>query len=236
MVFVPGGRFEGVIAIDGPSGAGKSTVSRELARQLGMRYLDTGAMYRAITWAVLQAGVQPDDAPAVAEVADRVTLAVGTDPGRPHISLDGTPLEQEIRRPAVTAAVSAVSSVPAVRERLVAQQRRLIGAGGIVVEGRDIGTVVVPAATLKIFLTASSGARAGRRGAELGAGSAQEIDATAANLARRDNLDSNRLLSPLRAAPDAVRVDTTGLSLPQVLGRVLDLVRQSTAGQAAPPH
>src|SRR5262245_28994487 len=134
-----------VIAVDGPSGSGKSTVSRRLAARLGGRYLDTGAMYRAVTWAVLRAGVDPSDVEAVTKVAREVELKIGTDPERPHLLADGVPIETDIRGPAVTAAVSAVSAVPAVRELLVTRQREIIAAAGrIVVEGRDIGAVVAP--------------------------------------------------------------------------------------------
>ena len=143
------GELRGVVALDGPSGTGKSSVARRLAAMLGARYLDTGSMYRAVTLAVLRAGVDPPDAERVAEVSASVRLVVGTDPARPTISLDGEDVAAEIRGPEVTLAVSPVSAVPAVRELLVAQQRAIIAdaldvVGGIVVEGRDIGTAVVP--------------------------------------------------------------------------------------------
>src|SRR6266550_9105152 len=128
----------GVIALDGPSGTGKSTVARALAMRLGLRYLDTGAMYRAVTWAVLQAGADPADADAVGRIAETVTVELSTDPHHLWVVLDGRPVDRPIRSAAVTAAVSPVSAVPRVRRRLVAEQRELIGAGGIVVEGRDI--------------------------------------------------------------------------------------------------
>ncbi|HYT10813.1 MAG TPA: (d)CMP kinase, partial [Mycobacteriales bacterium] len=152
-----------VIAIDGPSGTGKSTVARGLARRLGFRYLDTGAMYRAVTWAVLRAGVDPQDADAVADIAERVRVEVSTDPDHPRVTVDGRRVDREVRSAAVTAAVSPVSAIPRVRAVLVAFQRRLAEAGGVVVEGRDIGTVVAPGAPLKVFLTASTDARALRR-------------------------------------------------------------------------
>ena len=153
-----------MVAVDGPSGSGKSTVSRRLAAALGARYLDTGAMYRAVTWAMLQAGVDPTDAEAVAKVADEARLASGTDPAHPTIELDGVPVDVEIRGLEVTGAVSAVAAVPAVRRHLVAQQQDIIAAAGrIVVEGRDIGSVVAPHARLKVYLTASAAARAYRR-------------------------------------------------------------------------
>ena len=149
-----------VIALDGPSGTGKSTVARGLARRLGFRYLDTGAMYRAVTWVVLRNGVDPDDAAAVTDLAARTQITVTTDPDDQHVSVDGRRVDQEIRSRAVTTAVSPVSAIPEVRVLLVAQQRELIGTGAVVVEGRDIGTVVAPDAPLKIFLTASPDARA----------------------------------------------------------------------------
>ncbi len=210
-----------VVAVDGPSGSGKSTASRRLAAALGARYLDTGAMYRAVTWAVLHAGADPHDAEAVAKVAADVTIAIGTDPDRPSVRLDGTPVDAEIRSAEVTAAVSAVAAVPAVRRLLVAQQRQIIAdTGRIVVEGRDIGTVVAPDARPKVYLTASADARAHRRSTEVAA----DLAATAADLARRDQLDATRVTDPLVKAADAVELDTTGLSIDEVVGRLLALV------------
>jgi len=214
-----------VVAIDGPSGSGKSTVARLLADRLGCRYLDTGAMYRAVTWAVLRAGVPTDDVDAVAAVAQASRLQISTDPQNPGISLDGVGVDRQIRTAGVTAAVSAVASVPAVRTLLVALQRRLIGAGAIVVEGRDIGTVVAPQACLKVYLTAASAVRAGRRRAEIGTASADEV---AADLSRRDGLDSTRALSPLAPAGDAVVLDTSELGIEDVVARLSQLVHQRT--------
>jgi CMP/dCMP kinase len=212
-----------VVAVDGPSGSGKSTVSRRLAAALHARYLDTGAMYRAVTWAVLQAGVDPADPESVAKVAGEATAALdnGTDPEHSYTRLDGIPLDAEIRGPAVTAAVSAVSAVPAVRALLVARQRQIIAAAErIVVEGRDIGTVVAPDADLKVYLTASAHTRAQRRSAEQDA----DLAATAADLARRDALDSRRAADPLTRAADAVVLDSTELGVDEVVGRLVDLV------------
>jgi cytidylate kinase len=206
-----------VVAVDGPSGSGKSTVSRLLAVALGGHYLDTGAMYRAVTWAVLRAGVDPQNAESVTKVARELDLEIGIEPDRPHVRADGVPIEVEIRGPAVTAAVSAVSAVPAVRELLVARQREIIATvDRIVVEGRDIGAVVAPDAPLKVYLTADSGERARRRSAE----DAVDVAATEADLARRDRLDSTRAASPLQLAPDAVEVDTTGLGIDEVVARL----------------
>lgn len=222
-----------VVAIDGPSGTGKSTVSRRLAAALGARYLDTGAMYRAVTWAVLAAGIDPSDAAAVAEISGKITLDSGTDPSAPHISVDGRPVDVEIRGPEVTKAVSAVAAVPDVRRRLVARQREVIAAADrIVVEGRDIGTTVAPAADLKVYLTASEAERARRRGTEMAGGTATTADALAiiqADLARRDTFDSTRTASPLRRADDAVEVDTTGLDIDAVVARLVELLPEQVA-------
>ncbi|MDG4798381.1 (d)CMP kinase [Micromonospora sp. WMMD1082] len=218
---VPAGRC--VVAVDGPSGSGKSTVSRRLAAGLGARYLDTGAMYRAITWAVLRSGVDLTDAQAVAKVAGEVDLRIGTDPVGYAVTADGVNVEADIRGPEVTAAVSAVAAVPAVRALLVARQRDMINkAGRIVVEGRDIGSVVAPDADLKVYLTASAAARAARRSAE----NASDVAATAADLARRDQLDSSRKADPLAQAPDAVVLDTTELGIDEVVGRLRALLSE----------
>jgi cytidylate kinase len=213
-----------VVAVDGPSGSGKSTVSRRLAVALGARYLDTGAMYRAVTWAVLRDGIDPADADAVAKLADNIVVTVGTDPQAPHISVDDTPVDGPIRGPEVTAAVSPVAAVPAVRARLVAQQREIIAAEGrIVVEGRDIGTVVVPDADLKVYLTASEVERARRRSVE----TAADLTATVADLARRDEFDSSRAADPLRQADDAVVLDSTQLDIDEVVATLKTLVDEA---------
>ena len=213
-----------VVAVDGPSGSGKSTVSRRLASRLGGVYLDTGAMYRSITWAVLRSGVDPADGDAVAKVAAETDLEIGTDPAAPHFRADGVDVDADIRGAEVTAHVSAVAAVPAVRAMLVEQQRAIIAAAGrIVVEGRDIGSVVAPDADLKVYLTASEAARARRRSAE----DAADVDATAADLARRDKLDSTRAVSPLRRAGDAVEVDTTALSIDEVVDALHNLLTEA---------
>ncbi len=217
-----------VVAVDGPSGSGKSSTARAVATRLGLRYLDTGAMYRALTWAVLDHGVDPADPVAVADLAGRVRLESGTDPAGPTITVDGTDVAGPIRGAEVTAAVSAVSAVPAVRAAMVQRQRELIGSGGIVVEGRDIGSVVAPEAAVKIFLTADVHARARRRTAQVGGPDAAHA-ATRDDLDRRDRLDSSRAASPLTRAPDAVDVDTTEHSLDEVVAQVVDLVRVAVA-------
>jgi cytidylate kinase len=216
-----------VIAMDGPSGTGKSTVARRLAEELGVSYLDTGAMYRAATLQVLRSAVDPSDSAAVAAATEELPLRLGTDPERPTVQLGGGDVSAEIRGVAVTQAVSAVSAVPAVRERLVVEQRRIVDEAvkGIVVEGRDIGTVVLPQADVKVYLTASAEDRAARRTKQdLGEGRASEYEAVLADVQRRDHLDSTRLMSPLRAAEDAVTVDTSGLSIEDVLDRLRALV------------
>ncbi|GIM87464.1 (d)CMP kinase [Salinispora arenicola] len=211
-----------VVAVDGPSGSGKSTVSRRLAIDLGARYLDTGAMYRAITWAVLRSGVDLADPSAVAKVAGETDLRIGTDPEGHSVTVDGVHVEAEIRGPEVTGAVSAVAAVPAVRSLLVTRQRDLAAAGRIVIEGRDIGAVVVPHADLKVYLTASPATRAARRSAE----DATDVGATAADLARRDRLDSTRKADPLVQAPDAVVLDTTEIGIDQVVARLRELLAE----------
>ncbi|MET0416002.1 MAG: (d)CMP kinase [Actinoplanes sp.] len=210
-----------VVAVDGPSGSGKSTVSRRLATALNGVYLDTGAMYRAITWAVLQAGADLADPDAIAKIALETELSIGTDPAAPNFAANGVPVDGPIRGPEVTAAVSAVAAVPAVRRHLVALQQSIIASfPRIIVEGRDIATVVAPDADLKVYLTASPAARAQRRSAE----DATDVTATEADLARRDKLDSSRKADPLRLASDAVEVDTTGMGIDQVVAHVLDLL------------
>lgn len=217
-----------VIAVDGPAGTGKSSVSRGLARALGARYLDTGAMYRIVTLAVLRAGIDPSDGDAVAAAVDEVELAVGYDPDEDRSLLAGENVSAEIRGDAVTRAVSAVSAVPAVRARLVDLQRRLAdGSGSVVVEGRDIGTVVLPDADVKIFLTASAEERARRRNVQnVASGLPDDYDSVLADVRRRDHLDSTRAVSPLRAADDAVVVDTSDMTETDVVAHLQDLVHQ----------
>lgn len=226
-----------VVAVDGPSGSGKSTISRAVARRLGLRYLDTGATYRAVTWSVLERGVDPADHAATAALAADADLQLGTDPDAPSVHIDGHDVTAAVRGPEVTAAVSAVSASPGVRERLVAFQRAVARDGGIVVEGRDIAGVVLPDAQVKVFLTASDDARAARRAGETapaaGTGpDAAHVAATQADLARRDRLDSTRAASPLQKAPDAVELDSTGLGIEEVTARVVALCEAASGGDA----
>ena len=209
--------------MDGPSGSGKSSTSRGVATRLGLRYLDTGAMFRAVTWWMLERDVDLGDPQAIADGAAEPVLVSGTDPSAPTISVDGIDVAGPIRSQEVTTAVSAVSAVPAVRARLLQQQRDIIGDGGIVVEGRDIGTVVAPDAPVKVYLTADANARAARRTAELGGSTVQ---ATQHDLIRRDRADSGRVAAPLTMAQDAHHIDTTLFTLEAVIDQVVALVEQ----------
>jgi cytidylate kinase len=213
-----------VVAMDGPSGSGKSSTARGVASRLGLRYLDTGAMYRAMTWWMLENGVDTEDAEAVAAHADEPLLVSGTDPDAPTITVGETDVAVPIRGEAVTAAVSAVSAVPEIRARLLREQRDAIGDGDIVVEGRDIGTTVAPDADVKVFLTAESSARATRRAAEQ---TGADVTATEQDLRRRDTLDSGRAASPLTMADDAHHIDTTPYTLDEVVEQVVTLVREA---------
>jgi cytidylate kinase len=216
-----------VVAIDGPAGSGKSTVARRVAERAGLRYLDTGATYRAVTLALLRRGIDPNDQEAVADAAKAVDLTLELPPGSAGVArvlLDGSEPGPALRNPEVNATVSAVAAVPAVRELLVGLQRSLVGVGGIVVEGRDIGTVVWPDAEVKVFLTASEHERARRRGDDTEGGGE-----TAATLARRDALDSGRAASPTRAADDALVIDSTTRSIDQVVTQLLVLIEEARA-------
>jgi CMP/dCMP kinase len=210
-----------VVAIDGPSGSGKSSTSRGVAARLGLRYLDTGAMYRGMTWWMLREGVDVHDPDAVAARAGEPEILSGTDPTGPSIVVEGVDVGLAIRSPEVNAAVSPVSAVPEVRARLVELQRDTIGDGGIVVEGRDIGAVVAPFAQVKVYLSADPAARAQRRAAEEGG---SDVDTTQQSLLARDAIDSSRDASPLTMAEGAVHIDTTGYTLDEVIDQVVALV------------
>jgi CMP/dCMP kinase len=212
-----------VIAIDGPSGSGKSTVARGVAKALGLRYLDTGAMYRAVTWLALNRQVALDDAAALTALAEDAELKLTTTPDPVQVSADGQDVTSQIRATDVTAAVSRVSAVPSVRAAMVARQRDVIGVGGIVVEGRDIGSTVAPDAAVKIFLTADEAVRAARRAQEQSA----VVSETLRSLARRDALDAGRSASPLAQAPGAVVLDSTDASADDMIARIVALATEA---------
>ena len=212
-----------IIAIDGPSGAGKGTIARTLAQELGYRHIDTGAMYRAVGWKAVQEGVPFEDEARVAALADRVRIEVEGG----CVRIDGEDITRAIRTPDIDKAATSVARLPKVREVLVARQRQLGERGGVVMEGRDIGTVVFPNADLKIYLDASAEERARRRAHDPAhTGGQAGHAAVAAAIEARDKSDSTRTASPLTVAPDAVRVDTTGMSIDQVVARVLSLARE----------
>ena len=216
-----------VIAIDGPVGAGKSTAARRLADALGYVHVDSGAMYRAIGWKVAQAGVDLRDRRRVAAVAAATEIRVEPEPEGPHILVDGVDVTALLRTPAMDEASSVVSVYPEVRNRLVAIQRDMAKEGGIVMDGRDIGTVVFPDADLKFYLDAELAVRARRRLYEVQqSGTAAGLEAVRAEVASRDERDRGRETSPLAAAPDAIRIDSTALDAEGVLGRMLAEVRE----------
>jgi cytidylate kinase len=214
-----------IVAIDGPSGAGKGTIAREVAARLQYRHVDTGAMYRAVAWRAVHDGLDLSDEDSVAVLAGRVTVVVGDG----VVSVDGHDVRAAIRTPAIDAAAAAVARQPRVREVLIAQQRDMGAQGGVVMEGRDIGTVVFPHADVKIYLDASPEERARRRASDpahaAGKGGAAVQDVASA-LAARDRSDSTRAVSPLAAAADAVLIDTTGVPVDEVVERVMRLVRE----------
>ena len=215
-----------VIAIDGPAGSGKSTVARALAAHLGLKYLDTGAMYRAVAFAILRGGGDPEDAEAAAATARRIDLDVGLD----SVMVDGIDATVEIRGPEVSRAVSVVAANPEVRKELVSRQREWgYRQGGGVLEGRDIGTVVFPDAELKIYLTADPAERARRRAKEV---TDLDYEAVAADIARRDAVDTTRAIDPLVEAADATLVDTTGLDIDQVVTHITGLLDPDRDGPA----
>ncbi|WP_329574736.1 (d)CMP kinase [Streptomyces sp. NBC_01361] len=219
-----------IVAIDGPSGTGKSSTSKAVAAHLGLSYLDTGAQYRAITWWMVNNGIDLTDPTAIAAVAGKAEIVSGTDPSAPTITVDGVDVAAPIRTTEVTSKVSAVSAVPEVRARITELQRSIAASAeqGIVVEGRDIGTTVLPDADLKIFLTASPEARAARRSGEL---KGADVKATQEALIKRDAADSSRKTSPLAKAGDAVEVDTSELTLQQVIECVVTLIGEKRAAK-----
>jgi cytidylate kinase len=215
-----------VVAMDGPSGSGKSSTSRGVASALGLRYLDTGAMFRAMTWFMLENGVDLTDPAAIAARSGEPTITSGIDPLNPTITVDGTDVAEAIRGEAVTRGVSPVAAVPEVRARLLQLQRDIIGDGGIVVEGRDIGSVVAPDAAVKVYMTADPAARAARRALEEGGTDAAAVQAS---LLARDKIDSGRATAPLTMPEGAHHIDTTPYSLAEVIAQVVALVAAATA-------
>lgn len=228
-----------IVAIDGPSGSGKSSVARELARRCNLAYLDTGAMYRSVALSCLERGIDPADADAVAERARHIDISFEQTAGGQRVVVDGQDVTDTIRTPEVELAVSPVAANPAVREAMVALQRQVGERGDVIAEGRDIGTVVFPAADLKVFLSASAETRARRRavqrqGGNLACGDDVEVDAKDeqaifTDLVRRDEYDANRETSPLRPAEDAHHIDSSQLSFEQVIDAILDLSDELSA-------
>ena len=211
-----------IIAIDGPSGAGKGTVAKAVAASLGFRHVDSGAMYRAVGWKALRDGVELTDEQAVSDLAEHSVIRVESE----RVTIDDVDVTREIRTPAIDRAAASVARLPAVRAVLVGQQRKLGEAGAIVMEGRDIGTVVFPRADVKIYLDAAPEERARRRASDPAHSGGPAIVAEVATLmTERDRIDSTRTVSPLYAAPDAIIVDTTGLAIEAVVARVLSIVR-----------
>jgi cytidylate kinase len=220
-----------VVTIDGPAGAGKSTVARRLARALGYRLLDTGAIYRAVALVAKRTGVAWNDGPALAAIARALDIQFSFVGDVNHVTVGGEDVSAAIRTPEVSQGSSQVSAHPEVRAALLDLQRRLGAGGGVVVEGRDTGTVVFPAAEAKFFLTASDEERAQRRLAELSAaGVAAELESTLRDLRERDQRDASRDVAPMKAADDASLVDTSGLGLDEVVAQLLAAVRERTAG------
>ena len=225
-----------MIAVDGPAGSGKSSAARGVARALGLRYLDTGAMYRALTWWLLSQGLDTADPELVARHAAEPVIEVGVDPAAPQITVDGVDVSGPIRSRRVSNAVSAVASVPEVRVHLIARQRDIIGrhagpGSGIVAEGRDIGTVVAPDALVKVFLTASEEVRAQRRSADLAADPGATAVVTRREQHRRDRADAPQT----GMAADAVKIDSSSLSLAEVVRLITDLVRERTGATQPDP-
>jgi cytidylate kinase len=215
-----------VVAIDGPSGSGKSTVARRVAESLGLRFLDTGAMYRALTWWLLEQGVDLRDRARVAELAGELPLRMGTDPRRPTVHVGDVDVASAIRETRISAAVSAVARNLGVREELVRRQRRIVEEGGVVVEGRDITTVVAPDAPVRVLLTASEQARLARRARDVhGAADEAAVAATRDQVLRRD-ADDSAVASFLQAADGVDVIDSSELSLDETVAAVLDLVQR----------
>lgn len=228
-----------IVAIDGPAGSGKSTVAREIARREGVTYLDTGAMYRTVTWRCLEAGISPSDAAAVEDIARKVHIEFAGTVDDPQVIEGGEDISVQIRTPEVDANVSEVAAYPAVRELMVEQQRRLAADHDVIAEGRDIGTVVFPDAEVKIFLTADDTARAHRRAAQRAgkdAATTPDVQVDAAeekkvleDIRARDAYDSTRETSPLVPAEDAVHIDSSNLTVDEVCSRIIAMMEEARA-------
>ncbi|SEN27413.1 (d)CMP kinase [Lihuaxuella thermophila] len=217
-----------LVAIDGPAGAGKSTVARQVAERLGLTYVDTGAMYRALAWKALRDGVDMEDEEAVAHLAESITFTLEPN----GIRVNGIPLKDEIRTPQVSELASAVATMPKVRKILVNKQQEIAASQSVVMDGRDIGTHVLPNADVKIFLTASIDERARRRYKELTAkGIPADLEALQEQIRRRDENDRNRAYAPLRQAEDAILVDTTNQSVQEVIEVILQHCRNKLGGE-----
>ena len=225
-----------IIAIDGPAGAGKSTVAKHLAAHFGLLNLETGAMYRAFALKGLRSGISPEDAAGLQHLAGTTAIVLEPASNGNRVLLDGVDVTGEIRDPEVTQAASRVSVHPAIRAWMVDLQREMGSRGGVVMEGRDIGTVVFPDADLKFFLDASPEARSQRRYEQVGPSPATPVnpEAIARELRERDERDRNRAESPLRPAPDAIVIDSTSLTLDQVLARIEAIVTEKLAAQGLP--
>ncbi|GAX89701.1 (d)CMP kinase [Effusibacillus lacus] len=212
------------VAIDGPAGAGKSTVAKKVAEKLGLIYIDTGAMYRAVTWKAIKSGIPPTDEKKITQLASSIHISFQSSDNQQKVYADGVDVTEQIRSAEVTGNVSKISAIPGVRARLVELQREMAQTRGVVMDGRDIGTFVLPDAEVKIFLTASLEERARRRTEEL---SNKGIQADPVeilkSIARRDEMDSTRDLAPLKKADDARIIDTTGLSIPEVVDRIVTI-------------
>lgn len=220
-------RDKPIVAIDGPVGAGKSTVARAVAQRLRFRYVDTGAMYRSVAWAAVARGISLSDEPAVTALAKSLRIDLVTDPAGQRILVDGADVTEIIRTPQLSDGASVVSVYPGVREALVAIQQRLGAEGGVVMEGRDIGTVVFPDAEIKVFLDASLSERARRRFEELKArGAGVDLESVRKAEEERDRRDRTRSHSPLRAASDAVVIDATAIGADEVAARIVQLVQR----------
>lgn len=220
------------IAIDGPAGAGKSTVARILAQRLNFLYLDTGAMYRAITYKALRQGVDPKDGEALTDLAEHTEIEIETNENGSRLMLDGQDVTEYLRGPEIGAAVSLVAQVPGVRYRLVALQRQIAQNNNVVMDGRDIGSNVLPNATHKFFITASVEERARRRWLETCmSGMNLTLEQVEMEIRTRDSIDSRREVAPLTVCPDAVYIDTTGLEIEEVVAKMLAVLGESREGE-----